>query len=68
MGEKIDRAKLLSVKWRANPSELTEVQRQLIELRLQGLGFAEISQRLNLPEESLREIEAELLARVPPPD
>jgi DNA-binding CsgD family transcriptional regulator len=66
MGEKIDRVKLLSIKWRAEPAELTRQQRQVIEYRLQGLSFAEIAKRMNLAEHAVRELEAELLARVPP--
>jgi DNA-binding NarL/FixJ family response regulator len=66
MGERVDRVKLLSVKWRSEPGELTEQQRLLIEFRLQGLGFADIAKRLNLSADRLRELEAELLARVPP--
>ena len=50
----------------AEPAERTEQQRQLIEFRLQGLSFAEIARRLNLAEQAVRELEAELLARVPP--
>jgi DNA-binding CsgD family transcriptional regulator len=66
MGERIDRVKLLSVKWRSEPGELTQQQRQLIDFRLQGLGFAEISKRLNISADEVRELEGELLARVPP--
>jgi DNA-binding NarL/FixJ family response regulator len=66
MGETIDRVKLLSVKWRSEPAELTQQQRNLIEFRLQGLGFAEIAKRLNLSSDQVRELEGELLARVLP--
>jgi DNA-binding CsgD family transcriptional regulator len=66
MGETIDRAKLLSVKWRSDPGELTQQQRQLIEFRLQGLDFAEIAKRLNISPDEVRDLEGELLARVPP--
>jgi DNA-directed RNA polymerase sigma subunit (sigma70/sigma32) len=66
MGERVDRVKLLSVKWRSEPGELTEQQRHLIEFRLQGLGFAEIAKRLNISADRVRELEAELVARVPP--
>lgn len=65
MGEKIDRVKLISVKWRSEPGELTEQQRRMIEYRLQGLGFAEIAKRMGLSEDAVRAMEAELLARVP---
>jgi DNA-binding CsgD family transcriptional regulator len=66
MGERIERVKLLSVKWRSEPGTLTEQQRHLIDFRLQGLGFAEIAKRLNISADQVRELEGELLARVPP--
>jgi DNA-binding CsgD family transcriptional regulator len=66
MGERIDRAKLLSVKWRSEPGELTQQQRQLIDFRLQGQGYAEIAKRLNISADQVRDLEEELLARVPP--
>lgn len=63
--EKIDRVKLISVKWRAEPGELTEQQCRLIEFRLQGLGFAKIAKRMGLSENAVRAMETDLLARVP---
>jgi DNA-binding CsgD family transcriptional regulator len=64
MVEKVDRAKLLSVIWRSDPGVLTEKQRQLIDLRLQGIGYAAIGRRLKISADAAREMEAQLVARV----
>jgi DNA-binding CsgD family transcriptional regulator len=64
MAEKVDRARLLSVIWRSDPGVLTEQQRQMIDLRLQGIGYAAIARRLKVSADAVRQMEAELIARL----